>query len=126
MSDQQYGVTYTPLVALCCRFVVSPYCITFHTNDNTCDAEQILSGKIPYHHYSRDSQVIGAIFRGETPTRSDDPHVTDCRWEFIRRCWSPYRIIVQRPSSEEIVAFSTDDLVRNSPHQENHTLLSVA
>ena len=59
---------------------MSPYCNTFHTNDDTYDAEQILSGKIPYHHYPRDAQVIGAIFRGETPPRPDDPRVTDCRW----------------------------------------------
>ena len=114
ISDQQYEATYTPLVALCCRFVASPYCITFHTLDNACDAEQILSGKVPYHYYSHDMRVLGAIFSRETPVRPNDPRITDRRWGFIQRCWSPFKIIVQRPSSEEIVAFSTDDLVGNS------------
>ena len=60
-------------------------------------------------------RILGAIFRGETPARPNDPRVTDHQWGFIRQCWSPFRIIVQRPSSEEIVAFSTDDLAGNSP-----------
>ncbi|KAN0080140.1 Protein kinase-like domain containing protein [Tylopilus felleus] len=74
---------------------------------------QILSGKVPYHHYSRDAQIIATLFRGETPARPDDPRVTDRRWNFMQRCWSSFRDIVQRPSSEEIVAFSTDDLSRH-------------
>ena len=115
IPGQQYEATCTPSVALCCRFVASPYRITFHPNDNAYDAEQILSGKIPYHYYSRDVQIIAAIFRGETPARPDDPRITDHRWGIIQRCWSPFRIVVERPSSEEIVAFLTDDLVGSSP-----------
>ena len=84
------------------------------THNNACDPEQVLSGKVPYHYYSRDMQVIAAIFRGETPTRPDNPRVTDPRWEVIQRCWSPFRNVVQRPCSEDIVAFSTDDLARHS------------
>ena len=80
----------------------------------TSHAEQILSGKVPYHHYSRDAQIIATLFRGETPARPDDPRITDRRWNFMQRCWSSFRDIVQRPSSEEIVAFSTDDLSRHS------------
>ncbi|KAF8550643.1 kinase-like protein [Imleria badia] len=62
---------------------------------------QILSGKIPYHYYSRDMQIIAAISRGVTPTRPDNPHVTDRRWGFIQRCWSPFRVqnVVRRPST---------------------------
>lgn len=60
-------------------------------------------------------QIVAAIFRGETPTRPDESSVTDHRWGFIQRCWSPFRVVVQRPSGEEIVAFSRDDLVGNSP-----------
>ena len=110
MPDQQYEATYTPSVALCCRFVASPYHITFHTHDNACDSEQILTGKVPYHYYFRDMQIVAAIFGGETPARPDDPRVTDRRWRFIQRCWSHSKIIVHRPSSEEIVAYSTREL----------------
>ncbi|KAF8548432.1 kinase-like protein [Imleria badia] len=73
---------------------------------------QILSGKVPYHYYSRDMQIVAAIFKGETTTRPDNPRVTDNRWGFIQRCWSSFRNVVQRPSSEEVVAFSTDELCR--------------
>ena len=110
IPDQQYEATYTRSVASCCRFVTPSYRITFHTHDNACDAGQILTCKVPYHYYSRDMQIVAAIFRGETPTRPDDPRVTDNRWGFIQRCWSPFRIIVHRPSSEEIVAFSALEL----------------
>ena len=85
-----------------CGVVVSHY---FSHSDNACYAEQILSGKVPYHYYSRDMQIVAAIFRGETPARPDDPRVTDRRWGFIQRCWS-----IQRPSSDEIVEFSTWEL----------------
>ena len=34
IPDQQHEATYTPSVALCYRFVASPYCIIFHSNDN--------------------------------------------------------------------------------------------
>lgn len=88
--------------------------ISHHTADDTCDAEQIMSGKVPYHYYCREGQIIAAIFRGETPTRPDIPHVTDHRWEFIRRCWSPFKSVARRPSSDESVAFASDDFVENS------------
>jgi len=73
---------------------------------------QILSGKIPYHYYPRDVQVVKAISKGETSQWPIDSRVTEPRWIFIQRCWSPFSMVYRRPSSDEIVAFSKDDLVR--------------
>lgn len=116
--DQQRRAMYTPLVVLCSRFVAL---LSRIISIDTCYVKQILSGKVPYHYYSRDIQIVAAIFKGETPTRPDNPHVTDHRWEFIQRCWVSIKNVVLRPSGEEIVAFSTDELLQvASSHAREH------
>ncbi|KAH0833897.1 kinase-like domain-containing protein [Lanmaoa asiatica] len=70
---------------------VARIALPFTLMTHTCDSEQILSGKVPYYYYLRDVQVVAAIVRGETPTQPDDPRVTENRWRFIQRCWSPVR-----------------------------------
>ena len=72
---------------------------------------QILSGKVPYHYYTREAQVVHAVSRGMTPRRPSNALVTERRWMFIRRCWSTVDIARSRPSSEEIVAFTEGELV---------------
>ena len=76
-------------------------------NDN-----KILTGNIPYHHLSRDEQVLFALFKGVPPKRSDEVAVTVHRWRFIEWCWSPAKGAEARPSSDEIVAFTEKDLAK--------------
>ena len=105
IQDPLYRAIYTPLAALCYRFVASSFALFTYPRQ----PEQILSGKVPYHYYSRNVQIVLALCRGQTPMRPDDPSVTDRRWMFIQRCWSPFSEVMRRPSSEEIVAFARDD-----------------
>lgn len=72
---------------------------------------QILSGKVPYHYYTREAQVVHAVSRGMTPRRPSGVLVTERRWAFIRRCWSTVDIARSRPLSEEIVEFTDNELV---------------
>ena len=74
-------------------------------NDN-----KIFTGNIPYHHLTRDEQVLFALFKGEPPKRPDEVVVTDCRWKFMEWCWSPAKGTRPRPSSDEIVEFTKKDL----------------
>ena len=71
---------------------------------------KILTGNIPYHYLSRDEQVVVAIVQGKSPKRPDEAVVTDHRWEFIEWCWSPAKGAKPRPSSDEIVEFTKQDL----------------
>ncbi|KAF8556027.1 hypothetical protein OG21DRAFT_1521345 [Imleria badia] len=71
---------------------------------------QTLSGKVPYHYYAREMQVVHAVSRGITPTRPSGALVTERRWAFIQRCWSTVDIVRTRPSSEEIVDFTKTEL----------------
>lgn len=71
-------------------------------------AEQVLSGKIPYHYHERGEDIMSAISRRETPTRPDDRRLSDDRWMFIQECWSSISNL--RPSSMEIVEFAKHDL----------------
>ncbi|KAI9570700.1 kinase-like domain-containing protein [Boletus coccyginus] len=69
---------------------------------------QVLTGKVPYHYYKNDAQVLVALSRGLRPTRPYEPHIDDLHWEFTQRCWSsqskrPSRNV--RPSIEEVVDF---------------------
>ena len=72
---------------------------------------KILTGNVPYHHLSRDEQVLYAILKGVPPKRPDEAVVTDHRWKFIEWCWSPAKGTRPRPSGDEIVEFMEDDLV---------------
>ncbi|KAF9219866.1 kinase-like protein [Gyrodon lividus] len=78
---------------------------------------QVLTGKIPYHHYYRDAQVVLAISRWETPKRPSQPPVTDRRWSFIQRCWTFVGAGESRPSDEEIVEFTRSECVENMLYQ---------
>lgn len=71
---------------------------------------QILSGKVPYHYYPNDMQVVHAVLKGITPTRPSNALVTDCRWTFIQRCWSTVDITRRRPTCDEIADFTKNEL----------------
>ncbi|KAF8834870.1 kinase-like protein [Paxillus ammoniavirescens] len=73
---------------------------------------QILTGKIPYHYYPRDEPVLLALSQGETPKRPSEAVVTDHRWSFIQMCWISLGAGQSRPSDEEIVEFTRNELVR--------------
>ncbi|KAF8835496.1 kinase-like protein, partial [Paxillus ammoniavirescens] len=70
---------------------------------------QILTGRVPYHYYNSEPQVIRAIFEGRTPQRPRGDPVTDHHWAFMRQCWAP--VNTARPSDEEIVQFVRHELV---------------
>ena len=71
---------------------------------------KILTGNIPYHYLTRDEQVIFAIVKGVPPKRPDEVLVTEHRWKFIEWCWSPAKGTKPRPSGDEIVQFTEQDL----------------
>ena len=101
--------TYFHLEASCCRYVTRVYIFIMnwpmvHWND------KILSGNVPYHYLSRDEQVVVAIVQGKPPKRPDEVAVTDHRRKLIEWCWSPAKGAKPRPSSDEIVEFTEDDL----------------
>ncbi|KAF9232254.1 kinase-like domain-containing protein, partial [Melanogaster broomeanus] len=73
---------------------------------------QVLTGKIPYHYYPGDARVVLAISQGESPQRPDLVAVSDHRWAFIQRCWSTADDGQSRPSDEEVVEFTRDELVQ--------------
>ncbi|KAF9232252.1 kinase-like domain-containing protein, partial [Melanogaster broomeanus] len=73
---------------------------------------QVLTGKIPYHYYPVDARVVLAISQGEDPQRPDLAEVTDRRWAFIQECWSTVDEGQSRPSDEEVVEFTRDELVQ--------------
>ncbi|KAF9238959.1 kinase-like protein, partial [Melanogaster broomeanus] len=73
---------------------------------------QVLTGKIPYHYYPVDARVVLAISQGEIPQRPDLAAITDRRWAFIQKCWSTVDEGRSRPSDEEVVEFTRDELVQ--------------
>ncbi|KAF8842626.1 WD40 repeat-like protein [Paxillus ammoniavirescens] len=77
---------------------------------------QALTGKVPYHYYSREAQVLHAISRGEIPKRPNQALVTDRRWTFIQQCWTLLDdddAGQSRPSDDAIVEFTRNDLVQS-------------
>ena len=80
-----------------CGVTVSRY---FSHPDNA--SGQILTGKVPYHSYSRDVRSLeGRLLRGRMI------HVSQIIGGGSFNGVGPlFRIIFQRPSSEEIVVFS--------------------
>ncbi|KIJ09989.1 hypothetical protein PAXINDRAFT_86694, partial [Paxillus involutus ATCC 200175] len=78
---------------------------------------QILTGKVPYHYYVNDLQVMVAVSQGITPQRPSEDLVTDHQWAFMQRCWAP--INTERPSGEEIVEFARHELVVTTASEFN-------
>jgi hypothetical protein len=76
-----------------------------HLND-----QQILTGKVPYHYYAREAQVVHAISKGVIPKRPSQELVTDRQWTFMQRCWTPVDADQSRPGDEEIVEFVRQEL----------------
>ncbi|KAH0830117.1 WD40-repeat-containing domain protein [Lanmaoa asiatica] len=71
---------------------------------------QALSGKIPYHYFTRDEQVIVAISKKERPRRpSSTSAVTDDQWRFMMECWS--FVVTDRPSDSDTVEFVHEQLL---------------
>ena len=106
-SRPRHRVTCIRLEGSCCRSGPP----VFYAPHDLMHVGQILSGKVPYHYYTREAQVVHAVSRGMTPRRPSSVLVTERRWMFIRRCWSTVDIAQSRPSSEEIVAFTRGELV---------------
>ncbi|KAF8839140.1 kinase-like protein [Paxillus ammoniavirescens] len=68
-------------------------------------------GKVPYHYWTREAQVMRAISRGVIPQRPRQELVTDHQWLFMQRCWAPVDAGELRPCVEEIVEFVREELV---------------
>ena len=47
---------------------------------------QVLSGKLPYHHLTKDSEVLITLHHGAHPPRPQE--LADEHWELITRCWA--------------------------------------
>ncbi|KAF8838548.1 kinase-like protein [Paxillus ammoniavirescens] len=74
---------------------------------------QVLTGKVPYHYYTREAQVVYAISRGVSPKRPTQAQVTDRQWTFIQQCWTPVDADQSRPGDEGILEFVRQELVDN-------------
>ncbi|KIJ06835.1 hypothetical protein PAXINDRAFT_91426, partial [Paxillus involutus ATCC 200175] len=74
---------------------------------------QILTGKIPYHYYPREERVLFALSQGEIPKRPSRTLVTDHQWSFMQWCWNPVDATGCRPSDEEVVEFTRNELARD-------------
>ncbi|KIJ12111.1 hypothetical protein PAXINDRAFT_171393, partial [Paxillus involutus ATCC 200175] len=72
---------------------------------------QVLTGKIPFHYYPREPQVLSAISKAMIPKRPSRTLVTDRQWTFMQRCWMPIDGDESRPGDDEIVEFSRQELV---------------
>jgi hypothetical protein len=47
---------------------------------------QVLSGKLPYHHIVKDSEVLITLYHGAHPPRPQE--LADEHWKLITRCWA--------------------------------------
>ncbi|KAF8839145.1 kinase-like protein [Paxillus ammoniavirescens] len=72
---------------------------------------QILTGKVPFHYWTNEIQVMHAISRGVIPQRPRLELVTDRQWSFMQRCWMPLDGGELRPCVDEIVEFVRQELV---------------
>jgi len=72
---------------------------------------QIMTGKVPYHYYTREAQVLNVITKGIIPKRPSRALVTDRQWTFMQECWMPSNAGQSRPGDDEIVAFVRQELV---------------
>lgn len=68
---------------------------------------QVLTGKIPYHYYSRDERVLFALSQGEMPKRPRSVLVTDDQWHLIQWCWSTTEAGALRPTAEQVLSSVT-------------------
>jgi hypothetical protein len=78
---------------------------------------QVLTGKVPYHYYKNDAQVLVALSRGLRPARPDEPPIDDVHWEFMQRCWASQNKRASkndRPSIEEVDDFLSVASIRCS------------
>jgi serine/threonine protein kinase len=50
--------------------------------------QEVLTGKIPFFHLSRDPWVISAVTRGDRPPRPKIAGLPDTEWAMIVHCWS--------------------------------------
>jgi sulfur relay (sulfurtransferase) DsrC/TusE family protein len=50
------------------------------------DLHQVLSGKLPYHHLVKDSEVLITLYHGAHPPRPQE--LADEHWELITQCWA--------------------------------------
>ncbi|KAF8842628.1 hypothetical protein BDN67DRAFT_341723 [Paxillus ammoniavirescens] len=74
---------------------------------------QVLTGKVPYHYFSREAQVLHAISKGEIPKRPSKELVTDDQWSFIQQCWTPIDASQSRPAGDDIIEFTRNELVKS-------------
>ncbi|KIJ13548.1 hypothetical protein PAXINDRAFT_170423 [Paxillus involutus ATCC 200175] len=72
---------------------------------------QVMTGRVPYHYYVRDSQVLSAISKGNIPQRPGRALVTDRQWTFMQQCWMTVGMSEPRPGDDEIVEFVRQELV---------------
>ncbi|KAG1728734.1 kinase-like domain-containing protein [Suillus paluster] len=64
-----------------------------------CIMLQVLSGKVPYHYFHRDTQIFFAISTGVKPVQPDSSCVNNAQWGIIQQCWlSPQ----ERPTMEKL------------------------
>ena len=99
---------------------MSAFIIDFHYWNHG----KTLTGCVPYHDL-HDQQVVLTIARGMQPRRPDKEVVTDHRWRFIQRCWSPTDLPESRPSSDEIVKFTEKELVEALAPEINALIDSI-
>ncbi|KAH7890159.1 kinase-like domain-containing protein, partial [Phlebopus sp. FC_14] len=60
---------------------------------------QVLSAKLPFARYKRDSSVLVPMSKNEKPGRRDDfVHIDHHLWDFMERCWST---TTARPTAQE-------------------------
>ncbi|KAG2140915.1 kinase-like domain-containing protein [Suillus bovinus] len=64
-----------------------------------CIMLQVLSGKIPYHYFQRDTQVFFAISTGVKPIHPETSCVNDPQWNVIQQCWLAPQ---QRPTMKNL------------------------
>jgi hypothetical protein len=74
---------------------------------------QVLTGRVPYHYYISDGQVLYAISKEIVPKRPNRALVTHPQWTFMQRCWMPVTVgaVESRPLDEEILKFAMQELV---------------
>ncbi|KIJ11878.1 hypothetical protein PAXINDRAFT_15208 [Paxillus involutus ATCC 200175] len=83
---------------------------------------QVLTGRVPYNYYIRDSQVLSAILKRIIPQRPNRGLVNDRQWAFMQRCWMPVGVGEPRPGDDEIVEFVRQELVEleGLPREGSH------
>ncbi|KAF8836874.1 kinase-like protein [Paxillus ammoniavirescens] len=80
-----------------------------------CIMLQVLSGDVPYHHLSRQEQVLWSLMNRDTPKRPRSPqlHIADEHWSFIQQCWMPHDALeIRRPTTDEVVDFVASEYSR--------------